>query len=103
MEGVTVVSSFMFGFGHVNMLLILTCISLALTYVFKDFKDYRYCMVAFCTTIMLLPMLFFTTMNLNIPWQKITIDETVIAEEFFENYKILDVEDGIYFVRPLDN
>jgi hypothetical protein len=42
-------------------------------------------------------------MNINIPWQYVTLDETVIAEEFLENYKILDIEDEIYFVRPLDN
>ena len=103
MEGVTVVSSFMFSFGHVKALLVLTCISLALTYVLKDYKDYRYCMVAFVTTIMLVPLLLFATMNLNISWQKVTIDETVIAEEFLESYKILNIKDQIYFVRPLDN
>lgn len=103
MEGVTVVSSFMFSFGHVKALLILLCISLACTYVLKDYKDYRYCMVAFVTTIMLIPILLFATMNLNIPWQHVTIDDTVIAEEFLESYRVLDIEDEIYFVRPLDN
>ena len=60
-------------------------------------------MVAFVTTIMLIPMLLFATMNLNIPWQHVTIDDTVIAEEFLESYRVLDIEDEIYFVRPLDN
>ena len=103
MEGVTVVSSFMFSYGHVKALVILLCISLALTYILKDYKDDRYSMVALAVTIMLAPLLLFATMNLNIPWQKVTVDETVVAEEFLESYKILDIEDGIYFVRPLDN
>lgn len=103
MEGVTVVSSFMFSFGHVKALLILACISLALMCVLKECKDDRYSMVALVTTLMIIPILLFATMNMNIPWQHVTIDETVLAEEFFENYKILDIEDGIYFVRPLDN
>lgn len=103
MEGVTVVSSFMFSFDHVAILFTLACISLMLMCVLKECKDYRYSIVALVTTIMLIPLLLFATMNLNIPWQYVTIDETVAAEEFFENYKIIDVEDGIYFVRPLDN
>lgn len=103
MEGVTVVSSFMFSFGHVKALLILACISLALMCVLKECKDDRYSMVALVITLMIIPILLFATMNMNIPWQHVTIDETVIAEEFLENYKILDIEDEIYFVRPLDN
>ena len=103
MEGVTVVSSFMFSFGHVKALLTLACISLALMCALKECKDDRYSMVALATTIMIVPLLLFATMNLNIPWQHVTIDETVTAEEFLENYKILDIEDEVYFVRPLDN
>ena len=104
MEGVTIVFSFMFSFGHVGALLILTCISLALTLILAKYSDYiLYSLAAFVVTIILLPILLFATMNLNIPWQHVTIDETVTVEEFMENYKILDIEDGIYFVRPLDN
>ena len=104
MEGVTVVSSFMFETGDVNTLLILTFISLLTTRFFYLYvKDCRYYMVALVTTAMLTPFLLFATMNVNIPWQHVTIDETVIAEEFFDSYKILDIDDGIYFVRPLDN
>ena len=103
MEGVTVISSFVFSFEHVKALLVLACISLALMCLLTKCKDNRYSMVAMATTIMIVPMLLFATMNLNIPWQRVTIDETVGAEEFLENYKILDIEDGIYFVRPLDN
>lgn len=103
MEGVTVVSSFMFSFEHVKALLTIGCISLAAMCVLTECKDNRYSMVALATTIMIMPILLFAAMNMNIPWQHVTIDETVSAEEFFENYKILDIEDGIYFVRPLDN
>ena len=103
MEGVTVISSFMFSFVHVKALLIIACVSLALMCVLTRCKDDRYSMVALATTIMIIPILLFATMNLNIPWQYVTIDETVIASEFLESYKIIDIEDGIYFVRPLDN
>lgn len=103
MEGVTVVSSFMFSFDHVTILFTLACIILMSMCVLAECKCYKYSMVALVATIMIVPMLLFATMNLNIPWQRVTIDETVGAEEFLENYKILDIEDGIYFVRPLDN
>ena len=104
MEGVTVVSFFMFNTSDVNALLVLTFISLLVTRCFYLYaKDYRYYMVALVATMMLTPLLLFVTMNVNIPWQHVTIDETVMAEEFFESYKILDIKDGIYFVRPLDN
>lgn len=103
MEGVTVVSSFMFSFDHVAILFTLACISLMSMCVLTECKYYRYSMVALVTTIMIVPMLLFATMNLNIPWQHVTIDETVTAEELLDSYRILDIEDGIYFVRPLDN
>ena len=104
MEGVTVVSSFMFGFEHVNVLALLAVGSLLLTELLGVYcKDHRYHVMAFVATIILLPLFLFATINLNIPWQKVTIDETVIAEELFDSYKVIDVEDGIYFVRPLDN
>jgi hypothetical protein len=104
MEGVTVVSSFMFSFRHVNVLALLSIGSLLFTELLGVYcKDHRYRTAALVTTIILLPLFLFATMNLNIPWQKVTIDETVIAEEFFESYKVIDVEDGIYYVRPLDN
>lgn len=104
MEGVTVLYSFMFNYDHVGTFLMLTYIGLFITgLVYVYCEDYMYQLTALITTAMLSVLCIFSAMNLNIPWQHVTIDETVVVEEFFENYKILDVKDGIYFVRPLDN
>ena len=57
MEGVTVVSSFMFSFEHVNVLALLAAASLLLTELLSVYcKDHRYHVIAFIATIILLPL-----------------------------------------------